>query len=277
VRIKVLRTIILGIGLITTIQAASQSSESFENLSIDRPDVSNLPTTVRPGHYQFEIGTESYKNDYARESYLPNFLMRTGLNKKSELRIGINNLQQDSLESKGFDKVLFATVSVKYRFVEEKGIRPAIAIQPEFAIPFGSGIQYRRHEANFKQSDYAMFLLFNNTLHEKVFINYNAGLFWNKKEKLDYLVSASTSFLHTHRLGYFLEVYSLIEDKNELPISFDAGITYLVKPRFQLDAYFGNREDGEDRYWFYGLGLGFRIDAKDLGPKTFKEIGIHHE
>lgn len=257
-------------------QSLAQSPESFENLSIDRPDVSNLPVTVRPGHYQFEIGGEFYKSNYTREAIVPNFLLRTGLTKKSELRIGFNSLKQDSLYNTGFDKVLFATFSVKYRFVEEKGARPSIAIQPEFAIPFGSGKEYHRNHANFTQSDYALFLLFNNTLHEKIFINYNAGLFWNKQERLDYLVSASTSFLHTHRLGYFLEVYTLIEDKNELPLSFDAGITYLITPRFQIDGYFGNREDGEDRYWFYGAGVGFRIDAHDLKPKTFKDIGIHH-
>jgi hypothetical protein len=72
-------------------------------------------------------------------------------------------------------------------------------------------------------------------------------------------------------------VYSLIEDKNELPLSFDGGITFLLTPRFQIDAYAGNREDGEDRYWFYGAGVGFRIDAGDIKPKTFKDIGIHHD
>ena len=270
------KLILLSAFVISSLKGIAQSSESFENLSIDRPDVSNLPVTVRPGHYQFEIGGESYKNDYARESIIPNFLLRTGLNKKSELRIGLNNLRQDSLYNNGIDKVLFATFSVKYRFVEEKGARPSIAIQPEFALPFGNGKEYHRSHADFAESDYAVFLLFNNSVHKKIFINYNTGVYWNKEGRLDYLASASTSFLHTHRLGYFLEVYTLIEDKKELPLSFDGGVTYLLSPRFQIDTYFGNREDGEDRYWFYGAGVGFRIDPKDLKPKTFKDIGIHH-
>jgi hypothetical protein len=254
----------------------AQTSKPFENLSIDRPDVSNLPTTVLPGHFQFEIGSESYKTMESRETFIPNSVLRTGINKKSELRIGINNFRQDSLFNSGIEKILVATFSVKYRLVEEKGARPSIGIQPEFALPFGHGNKATRTDANFALADYALYLLFNNTLHEKVFINYNAGIFWNKSERLDYLLSASTSFLHTHRLGYFLEIYTLIEDKKELPLSFDAGITFLMSPRFQLDGYFGNREDGETRYWFYGAGIGFRIDAQDLKPKTFKEIGIHH-
>jgi hypothetical protein len=270
------KLILLSVLVISSLKGIAQSSESFENLSIDRPDVSNLPVTVRPGHYQFEIGGEFYKTDYARESIVPNFLLRTGLNKKSELRIGLNSLRQDSLYNTGFDKVLVTTLSVKYRFVEEKGARPSIAIQPEFALPFGSGREFSRNNANFTLTDYAVFLLFNNTLHEKIFLNYNVGAFWNKNERLDYLVSASTSFLHTHQLGYFLEVYTLVEDKKELPLSFDAGITYMFTPRFQMDIYGGNREDGEARYWFYGLGVGFRIDPQDLKPKTFKDIGIHH-
>jgi hypothetical protein len=254
----------------------TQTPKPFENLSIDRPDVSNLPTTVRPGHFQFEVGSESYKTSEARETFIPNSVLRTGINKKSELRIGLNNFRQDSLFTSGIEKILVATLSIKYRLVEEKGVRPSIAIQPEFAIPFGQGQNLSREEANFALTDYSLLLLFNNTLHKKVFINYNAGIFWNKNKKLDYLLSASTSFAHTHRVGYFFEVYSLIEDKQELPISFDAGITYLLAPRFQLDGYFGNREDGEIRYWFYGAGIGFRIDADDLKPKTFRDIGIHH-
>ncbi len=274
--IKKLKIVILSISLIVSLETFCQDKRSFEDLSIDRPDVSNLPVTVRPGHYQFETGVEFYKNNYTRDSYLPNFLLRTGLNKKSELRVGFNNLKQDSLFNDGFDEILFATLSVKYRFVEGKGARPSIAIQPEFALPFGHGKRFSRNHANFTQSDYAVFLLFNNSLHEKVFINYNAGVYWNKHENLDFLASLSTSFLHTHRLGYFLEVYTLIEDENELPVSFDGGITFLLTPRFQVDAYFGNREDGEERYWFYGTGVGFRIDPKDLKPKSFQEIGIHH-
>lgn len=257
-------------------EVVCQTHSAFENLSVDRPDVSNLPTTVRPGHFQFEIGTEYYKSDYANEIYTPNFMFRTGLNKKTELRIGFNNLRQDSLVNNKLDKILFTNLSIKYRFLEEKGLRPAIAIQPEFGITFGEGRERTRSEADFRQSDYGLFLLFNNTLHEKIFINYNAGIYWNKDERLDYLLSASTSFLHTHRLGYFLEVYTLIQDENELPISFDGGLTFLVTPRFQVDAYFGNREEGEDRYWFGGVGVGFRIDPEDLQPKTFKDIGIHH-
>ena len=50
-----------------------QDPERFEFLSIDRPDVSNLPTTVRPGHLQFEVGLEFGKNDFFKEYTLPNF------------------------------------------------------------------------------------------------------------------------------------------------------------------------------------------------------------
>jgi hypothetical protein len=115
----------------------SQTINSFESLSIDRPDVSNLPTTVRPGHFQFEVGLEFGKNDFVKEYSLPNFLLRTGLGKKLELRLGVSHLQLDSNESVSSDAFVVNSVSFKYRFLEEKGIRPAIALQPEviFWIP----------------------------------------------------------------------------------------------------------------------------------------------
>jgi hypothetical protein len=254
----------------------AQTSRPFENLSIDRPDVSNLPTTVLPGHFQFEIGGESYKTSVTRESYTPNSILRTGISKRAEFRVGLDNLRLDSLEHNKVEKVLFTTLSVKYRIMDEKGARPAFAIQPEFAFPLSHESEATRKQTDFAVSNYAVYFLFNNALHEKVFINYNAGIFWNKKERMNYLLSASTSFLHTHRLGYFLELYTLIEEAHELPVSFDAGITFLLAPRFQIDGYFGNRDDRNIRYWFYGAGIGFRIDADDLKPKQFRDIGIHH-
>jgi hypothetical protein len=249
--------------------------KKFENLSIDRPDVSNLPVTVRPGHFQFEFGTEWDKNPHLRESSLPNLIFRTGLNKKSELRVGFTNFASDSIAENWNDRVLIPTLSIKYRFIEEKGARPSIAIQPEVALPFGHGKAVSQTEANFARMNYSLLLLFNNTLHEKVFLNYNTGVLWNRAGNADGLLSASTSFAHTHRLGYFFEVYSIFNSAG-FPLSFDGGVTFLVHPRFQVDIYSGNREADGARFWFYGGGIGFRIDPDDIKPESFKKTGIHH-
>ena len=249
----------------------SQTINSFESLSIDRPDVSNLPTTVRPGHVQFEVGLEFGKNDFVQEYSLPNFLLRTGLGKKLELRLGVNHLQLDSNESVSPDALVGNSVSFKYRFLEEKGIRPAIALQPEVIFGFHEG-----PDAKNPTVDYGLILLFNNTLHEKIFINYNAGLFAFREKVKEYLVSVSLSFLHTHRLGYFLETYEISDHINLKHLSVDGGITFLVKPRLQLDVYVGKQDLLSSDRLYFGLGVGLRLDKGDMRPKTFKEIGIHH-
>lgn len=248
--------------------------EKFENLSIDRPDISNLPVTIRPGHYQFELGTEIGKFPGSREMNIPNLVFRTGLNRSSELRLGFNFLYADSVLNGGNANVMFLSVGGKYRFVQEDGWRPAIAVQPEVSLRFGEHGYTHRNEANYLLDDFSLIVLFNNTLHKNIFVNYNIGVFWNRNDKADGLLSVSTSFLHTHRLGYFLEIYSLIEDTG-LPLSYDAGIMFLVSPRFQLDVYLGNREFEGWRSWYGGAGVGFRLDKGDLKPKTFPEIGIH--
>lgn len=254
---------------------AGAQEKKFEPLSIDRPDVSNLPTTVRPGHFQFELGTEWDKSSKVREASLPNFVFRTGLSKKSELRVGFTNFGTDSLEKTWHDRILIPTLSIKYRFIEEKGARPAIAIQPEVALPFGQGSNVSQTEANFTLMNYSLLLLFNNTLHEKVFLNYNLGVLSDQQGKSDGLLSASTSFAHTHRLGYFFEGYSVFNSQG-FPLSFDGGVTFLIHPRLQVDLYGGNREADGFRYWFYGGGIGFRIDPDDIKPESFKKTGIHH-
>jgi len=247
-----------------------QDPERFEFLSIDRPDVSNLPTTVRPGHFQFEVGLEFGKNDFVKEYSLPNFLLRTGLGKKLELRLGVSHLQLDSNESLSPDALVINSISFKYRFLEEKGIRPSIAVQPEVIFGFREG-----PDAKNPNVDYGLIILFNNTLHEKIFINYNAGLFAFREKVKEYLLSISLSFMHTHRLGYFLETYE-ISDHIDLNLSVDGGITYLVKPRLQLDVYVGKQDLLSSDRLYFGLGMGLRLDKGDMRPKTFKEIGIHH-
>lgn len=248
----------------------------FEPLSIDRPDVSNLPTTVLPGQFQFELGAEWAKGPRSKEFYQPNMVFRTGLSKKIELRIGFNQLLLDSLDDGVSDDVLFVSIGGKYRFVEEDGARPSIAIQPEFSLPFGDGAKLHHDYPNYSLADLSLILLFNNTVHKQVFINYNAGIFWSRKGRVDYLVSASTSFLHTHRLGYYLEGYALVEEANRFPLSFNVGLMYLLYPRIQIDTYLGNRGVDGNRFWFGGFGFGFRIDRGDLTPKKFSEIGIAH-
>ena len=247
-----------------------QDSESFEFLSIDRPDVSNLPTTVRPGHFQFEVGLEFGKNDFLKEYSLPNFLLRTGLGKKLELRLGVSHLQLDSNESVSPDAFVVNSVSFKYRLLEEKGIRPSIALQPEVIFGFREG-----PDAKNPNIDYGLILLFNNTIHEKIFINYNAGLFAFREKVKEYLLSISVSFMHTHRLGYFLEAYE-ISDDIDLNLSVDGGITYLIKPRLQVDLYLGKQDLLSSDRLYFGLGMGLRLDKGDMKPKTFKDIGIHH-
>jgi hypothetical protein len=269
---KRLLTLILCLGLLGMTNAQERK---FEPLSIDRPDVSNLPTTVLPGHYQFELGTEWGRSYYIGEFSVPNLIFRTGLNKKSELRVGFTSASLDSLGKKWNDKMFIATLSVKYRIFEEKGARPSIAIQPEISLPFGDGVNVSQTEANFTLMNYSLLFLFNNTLHEKIFFNYNTGFLWSGRGEMDYLLSASTSFAHTHRLGYFLEAYSIFNQYG-FPFSFDGGLTYLVHPRILVDVYAGNRHADGYRYWFYGAGVGFRIDPEDIKPESFQRTGIHH-
>lgn len=258
-----------------TTAAFGQGPTSFEPLFIDRPDVSNLPATIRPGSYQFELGFERGHGKSLRELHVPNMVFRTGLNPKSELRIGYNHFRLDSLPNGQIDHMLLVMLGGKYRFLEERGSRPSVALQAEFAIPIGAGKGINYDSDDYNLAAWSFVLLFNNTLHEQVFINYNAGVFWSRADRLDGLLSASISFLHTHRLGYFLEAYSMILDNNAT-ISLDGGIMFLVSPRVQLDAYGGRRAFDTDRLWFYGIGVGLRLDRGDMKPRSFGELGIYH-
>lgn len=262
--------------VLTTLRLPAQSKRAFEPLSIDRPDVSNLPVTVLPGHYQIEIGTEVRRSNRTHEYYLPDFLLRTGLGKKTELRVGINYLLKDSLLQPLDDNLLIASISVKCRIAEEAGWYPSIALEPEIIFPFGDGRDQDLRAMDVRLTNYAFLVLFNNTVHKQVFINYNAGIFWARNIRPDYLLSVSTSFLHMHRLGYFLEVYKFFDKVSGVLVSYDAGVTFLIAPRLQADIYAGRRVQESSSYNFLGAGVGFRLDREDLKPKSFKEITPVH-
>jgi hypothetical protein len=251
----------------------AQEKLPFENLSIDRPDISNLPTTVRPGHYQFEIGIEYSNNSQASAFNVPNFLLRTGLGKKTEVRLGASITRLDSSYLNFSHNISSASISIKHRIVEEKRWIPSIGIQPEASV-----VRAKVDESGNTTNGltYNFLVLFNNVFHEQVFLNYNVGWFWFGKNEQRWLLSASLSFQHTHRVGYFIEAYTLRTWEERNNISFDGGITFLVHPRLQLDLYAGKLWALTNAIKYIGTGIGFRLDKGDLKHRSFKDIGIHH-
>lgn len=141
----------------------------------------------------------------------------------------------------------------------------------------GANYLFTLNELNPQRTwSYDLIFLFNNTFHKQVFLNYNLGFFRIGSTEKRVLASVSLSFLHTHRLGYFLEGYTLRAGRERGNFSFDGGFTYLLSPRLQIDAYAGRRWAATSSYKFVGCGVGFRIDRDDMKPRTFREIGIHH-
>jgi hypothetical protein len=144
--------------------------------------------------------------------------------------------------------------SGKYVILKEQGARPAIAIQPEL------GFSVNREVPVFSEA--ALIVLLNNTLSDRVFLNYNFGLSWKSDLIVEYLLSASLGILQTEKLGYFIEIYTLSDFKNSPLPSFDLGVTYLLREKLQLDIYLGRNNSHPGNYWYYGTGVGFRIDKK---------------
>jgi hypothetical protein len=253
--------------------AFAQEKLPFENLSIDRPDISNLPVTVHPGHYQVELGFEYAENKHTSAWNIPNFILRTGLGRKTELRIGTSLTHLDSNFVNLSNRISSGSISIKHRIVEEKGWIPSIGIQPELNY-----IHTKATEQGDPSHDitYDLLVLFNNAFHEQIFLNYNIGWIHLTENEQRWLLSASLSFQHTHRLGYFVEAYTIRTWEERRNISYDAGITFLVNPRFQADIYAGKLWTAESSIKYIGVGVGFRLDKGDMKHKTFKEIGIHH-
>jgi hypothetical protein len=256
---KIALFILIGFGIITK----GLAQDSTHHFTVDRPGIADLPYIIHPGQFQFEAGLDYFNRGDLRRLQMPAFQFRTGLSDRAEIRLGVRYVAQDSLQdvvspfgwSQGSTPF---TIGIKVPFVKENGLIPEIAILTDIILPFTGNKPYR---PNFAGHD--IFLLCNNNFNHKWSLNYNGGVIWEGNSAgavWTYSVCLSHSF--SHRLGVFIEHYAFIPDEGYTEWGGDAGITYLIAPKMQLDISSGLTKVVNQNLYFVGCGFSFRVDAK---------------
>jgi hypothetical protein len=115
------------------------SADTPGELVTDRPDFTESSQVVPPGWVQIESGLafETRQVENRRSIAFGTPLLRVGLMRKLELRIGADGAMYQRLgeeRSGGFSDVDFG---VKYKFMEEGRTRPAMSIIAAFSTPIG--------------------------------------------------------------------------------------------------------------------------------------------
>jgi hypothetical protein len=252
--------------------AADDPDTVSPELVTDRPDATESAVTVPRGLFQFELGWTHAETDVegtrTRADSFPETLIRIGLSRRFELRLGFDGYQwdrEDPASGPSEDRSGFNNTSVGFKaaLAGERGARPQIAVIGEIGIPSGA------EELTDSEVVPAFIFAFSNTLNDRLSLGYNLGALWLEEEDESGESKTTATAIWSvalgigvgEKLGAFVELFGnpILSGAGESSSSFDGGFTYLVRPNVQLDAFAGTGLSGDAPDWFAGLGISFRL------------------
>lgn len=254
--------IALFFGFFGTMNAQKENSGQQEMIT-DRPDATESPSVVPKDHLQVETGGlyESFgeNNIEIERSVYNTTLIRYGLLKNFEIRLGwdfveenntINTIKSENALN-GFSPLL---LGMKVAIAEEKNAMPEIGLVAHLFLPFTASKDFKPGTTG---ADFRF--AFSHTLSEKSNLSYNIGAQWgDDSPEAAYIYSISYGYGLSNKLGAFVEFYGTFPENSSSGHLWDAGLTYLLRPNFQLDASVGSGiTTGQDI--LIGAGLSFRL------------------
>jgi hypothetical protein len=246
-----------------------EEEEEEEPLESDRPDFTNTPTTVGYHRFQIESGytyTQAIAGDPIHDAHdLPELLVRYGVAERLELRVAWDEgMMFDRYTDRTSGRVVAENggtdvdFGFKYAISKQDKWRPQSGIQIEGSAPVGAPGQSSR------QVDAFVNYLYSWELTKKLSLGCSTGSLWTA-ESGDHFwrfsQSASLEYELTEKLHVFNEWFAFFRrdsSDNRPQHYYDAGLTYLVTPNFQLDWRAGlGLNDASDGF-FTGCGLTIR-------------------
>lgn len=235
-----------------------------EPLVTDRPDFTESALTIPKGLSQAEFGTTFAESGGDDENGFGELLLRIGLNKKTELRVGVptyltTRAAADSGRSSGF-----ADASLGFKFSlasagDRLGLRQFdVGLIVATTLPTGSSA-YRE-----KKLQPGAKLLLATAWTEKIAVSANLNYDYVSETGEQFgEVSSSLSFgfVLSERTGAYLEYFGFYpagdgrDDTNFL----NTGTTYLLSNDLQLDARVGKGLNRNQDDYFIGAGASVRF------------------
>jgi hypothetical protein len=247
----------------------NNDEQKEEPLESDRPDFTDSSTTIGYQRIQIESGytyTQAIAGDPAHDAHdLPELLVRYGVAERLELRFAWDEgMVFDRYTDRNSGRVVSENgstdldVGFKYALRKQDKWRPQSAIIVSVSAPVGSPAQSSR------QVDPLVNYLYSWEFTKKLSLNCSTGCLWTA-ESGDHFSrfsqSASAEYELTEKLHVFNEWFAFFrrDSSDSRPQHYyDAGLTYLVTPNFQLDWRAGlGLNDAADGF-FTGCGLTIR-------------------
>lgn len=223
----------------------------------DRPDMTESSVSVQPGIMQVETGFHFEKESTGGVSQfyrnLNTSLIRYGLVDGLEFRLGFgySSFSSPGETEQGFEPLSFG---FKYELFGQSGILPEMAVLNTF-VPDFSG------SSEFKPEKWQGTILGAMAWElGELGLGANLGTSFEEENTI-FPYSAALGFPVSNALGGFVEVFGAFAKEEGPSHSGNVGITWLLNPDFQLDAYYGFGLNDRAVDWSAGFGFSWRFDT----------------
>ena len=250
--------------------AAPLAAQDFSGLpdpiNPDRPDFTEGPGVIAPGHLQVETGYTYARTGSAKGSSLGELLVRYGVDERWEARFGLGSY--DWIDSglpgeKRISDYEDPFLEVKVRLNEaDSNLRapsvPAMALLLQTTIPVGS------RDLSSDEWQPAAILALGWDFTDRFSLGGNVGAAYaaDETERFSQLfLSLSAAFAINGRLGAFLEGYGFNKESVDGSSTqyVDTGLSWLVSNDLALDVRVGAGFDDPRPNWYAGLGASIRF------------------
>lgn len=239
-------------------------TDSIPDIITDRPTQTESPYLVPKKTFQIESGimcTNREDQTDIREMWsIGNTLLRYGVLKNLEIRVAssyesLNVYQKETGVDSSYHGIGAVSAGFKVFIVEEKGIRPEIAILGSITF---------RHLGNDNFSPTYSYpvgkLAVNHTLSKRFSFGYNIGFAYSGEDADGFFIySAVLGYKISNRFWSFCEAYGKFDNGDFPNHRVDAGFTYLVRKNLQVDISGGYGLSSEVDRYFVSAGFGWRI------------------
>ncbi len=244
-----------------TVPATPDESE----INTDRPDFTESSLVVGTGVIQLEGGFTS-GSDHAdgvetNDIRFPQMLLRIGLAKRFELRVGADGFVTDSVRPDGQPSQRtsgFSAIALAGKYVlRESDDGLALAVIPILAIPTGS-------DAFGGAVDPAVKLTWAHGLPGGFDVSGNvnvASVSQNGHRDVARVASVSFSRDLAPKWDAFWEIVSSF-DSGHCACTFDTGVSHIVGHNFEVDVEAGWGLTSSATDWFAGFGFGVRFPRR---------------
>jgi len=202
-----------------------------------RPLSTDDAWTLEQGGVQLEFGFDAIRQDSHDREFSPSLTLSYGLSENVDISLGTGYLFLHPNEGKKEKGLTDTRLKLKYRWMNEKDWRPALALTGSLKIPTAS----ESKELGSGQPDFSINAIVTKNLNQRWVLHLNLGVTFIGAEhgdnELNY--SLGCQFVVTNKWALVGEVFginNLNGRKGDDPFSTLLGTTYLIKDNIVLDA-----------------------------------------